>query len=69
MTYKIELTENFKKEAKKLIQKYASLRSEIIEMGKELEKNQLLELLLERTFIKSDLLLHLKTKGSLVEQE
>jgi mRNA-degrading endonuclease RelE of RelBE toxin-antitoxin system len=39
MTYKIELTENFKKEAKKLIKKYASLRLEIVEMGKELEKN------------------------------
>ena len=60
MTYKIELTENFKKEAKKLIKKYASLRLEIVEMGKELKKNQLLELLLERTFIKSDLLLHLR---------
>ncbi len=35
MSYKIELTDNFKKEAKKLIKKYASLRSEIANLGKE----------------------------------
>lgn len=29
MSYKIELTDNFKKEAKKLIKKYSSLRTEI----------------------------------------
>jgi len=36
MSYKIELTDNIKREAKKLIKKYASLRSEIAELGKEL---------------------------------
>lgn len=39
MSYKIELTDNFKKEAKKLIKKYASLRAEIAELGKELAEN------------------------------
>ena len=39
MSYKIELTDNFKNEAKKLIKKYASLRTEIIEFGKELAEN------------------------------
>jgi mRNA-degrading endonuclease RelE of RelBE toxin-antitoxin system len=39
MSYKIELTDNFKKEAKKLIKKYASLRTEIAELGKELAEN------------------------------
>jgi mRNA-degrading endonuclease RelE of RelBE toxin-antitoxin system len=39
MSYKIELTDNFKKEAKKLIKKYASLRTEIAELGKELADN------------------------------
>ncbi|MBB6005611.1 type II toxin-antitoxin system RelE/ParE family toxin [Arcicella rosea] len=39
MSYKIELTDNFKKEAKKLIKKYASLRSELAELGKELAEN------------------------------
>jgi mRNA-degrading endonuclease RelE of RelBE toxin-antitoxin system len=39
MNYKVELTGNFKKEAKKLIKKYASLRTEIAELGKELAEN------------------------------
>ena len=39
MNYKIELTDNFKKEAKKLIKQYASLRVEIAELGKELTVN------------------------------
>lgn len=39
MSYKIELTDNFKKEAKKLIKKYASLRSEISEIGNLLSQN------------------------------
>lgn len=39
MSYKIELTDNFKKEAKKLIKKYASLRTEIAKLGKELAEN------------------------------
>ena len=39
MSYKIELTETFKNEAKKLIKKYPSLRTEIIELGKELAEN------------------------------
>lgn len=39
MSYKIELTDNFKNEAKKLIKKYASLRTEIVELGKELAEN------------------------------
>lgn len=36
MSYKIELTDNFKKEPKKLIKKYASLRGEIANLGKDL---------------------------------
>lgn len=39
MNYKIELTDNFKKEAKKLIKKYASLQTEIKELAKELSIN------------------------------
>jgi mRNA-degrading endonuclease RelE of RelBE toxin-antitoxin system len=39
MSYKIELTDNFKKEAKKLIKKYASLRTEIAKLGNELAEN------------------------------
>ena len=39
MNYKIELSENFKKEAKKLIKKYPSLKTEIIQLGEILSKN------------------------------
>ena len=39
MNYKIELSENFKKAAKKLIKKFPSLRSEIAELGKSLSKD------------------------------
>ena len=39
MSYKIELTDNFKKEAKKLIKKYASLKAEIAELGQQLSQN------------------------------
>ncbi len=39
MSYKIELTDNFKKEAKKLIKKYISLKSEIEKLGNKLSEN------------------------------
>lgn len=63
MTYKIELTENFKKEAKKLIKKYASLRLEIVEMGKELEKNPTLGTHLGNDVYKIRLAIASKNKG------
>jgi mRNA-degrading endonuclease RelE of RelBE toxin-antitoxin system len=44
MNYKIELSENFKKEAKKLSEKYPSLRTDHTSLFKELEKIQLQEL-------------------------
>jgi len=39
MSYKIELTDNFKKEAKRLVKKYKSLKSEITNLIAELETN------------------------------
>ena len=36
MSYKIVLTDNFKKEAKKLIKKYASLKAELASLFKKL---------------------------------
>ncbi len=39
MSYNIQLSPNFKKEAKKLIKKYASLKSELSELFTELEEN------------------------------
>lgn len=39
MSYKIELSENFKKEAKKLSKKYPSLKTDLASLFEELEKN------------------------------
>lgn len=39
MSYKVEITDNFKKEAKRLIKKYPSLRAEIAALGEQLAEN------------------------------
>ena len=39
MNYKIILIDNFKKEAKKLTKKYASLKTELASLFKEMEEN------------------------------
>lgn len=39
MSYKLELTDNFKKEAKRLTKKYPSLKTELAELFTELEEN------------------------------
>jgi len=39
MNYNIEITDNFKKEAKRLVKKYKSLKSEIADLISELETN------------------------------
>ena len=39
MSYKVELSDNFKKEAKRLVKKYRSLKSEIADLITELEAN------------------------------
>jgi len=39
MNYNIEITDNFKKEAKRLVKKYKSLKSEIADLISELEPN------------------------------
>lgn len=39
MSYSIELTDNFKKEAKRLTKKYPSLKIELAELFTELEEN------------------------------
>ena len=39
MSYQIEISDNFKKEAKKLFKKYPSLYSEIAQLIKELKEN------------------------------
>jgi mRNA-degrading endonuclease RelE of RelBE toxin-antitoxin system len=39
MNYKIKVTENFKREAKKLIKKYPSLKKEIADLGTKLSQS------------------------------
>lgn len=63
MSYKIEITENFKKEAKKLIKKYASLKSEIAELGNELAKNPTFGTPLGNDIYKIRLAIASKNKG------
>jgi mRNA-degrading endonuclease RelE of RelBE toxin-antitoxin system len=63
MKYKIELTDNFKKEAKKLIKKYASLKSELLEIGKQLEENPLMGDFLGNDVYKIRISIASKNKG------
>ena len=63
MSYKIEITDNFKKEAKKLIKKYASLRAEIEELGKKLSENPTLGTPLGNDVYKIRLSIASKNKG------
>lgn len=63
MSYKIELTDNFKKEAKKLIKKFPSLRSEIAELGKKLAENPTIGTPLGNNVYKIRLSIASKNKG------
>lgn len=63
MSYKIELTDNFKKEAKKLIKKYPSLRTEIAELGELLLENPTLGTPLGDDIYKIRLAIASKNKG------
>jgi mRNA-degrading endonuclease RelE of RelBE toxin-antitoxin system len=63
MSYNIEITDNFKKEAKKLIKKYASLKNEIAALGIELAKNPTLGTPLGNDIYKIRLAIASKNKG------
>jgi len=63
VSYKIELTDNFKKEARKLIKKYTSLRSEIADLGKELAENPTIGTPLGNDVYKIRLAIASKNKG------
>ncbi|MFA9213982.1 MAG: hypothetical protein ACEQSR_09080 [Candidatus Methylacidiphilales bacterium] len=69
MSYSVELSANFKKEAKKLIKKYPSLKMELAKLFLELEENPTIGILREIIFIKSDWLLPQKIKESQVVHE
>ena len=69
MSYNIELTDNFKKEAKKLIKKYASLASEISVLGKILQDNPTHGIALGNDVYKIRLAIASKNKGASGGQE
>ncbi len=63
MNYNIELTDNFKKEAKRLIKKYKSLKSEISELITELETDPTKGISLGNDIYKIRLAIKSKGKG------
>ena len=63
MSYKVEATENFKKEAKKLIKKYKSLKGEIAQLGGQLTENPTLGIALGKNCYKIRLAIESKGKG------
>lgn len=63
MSYKIELTDNFKKEVKPLIKKYDSLRNEIEALGERLSENPTIGTPLGNDVYKIRLAIASKNKG------
>ena len=63
MSYSIELSENFKKEAKRLSKKYPSLKSELAELFSELEENPTFGTPLGNDIYKIRLAIASKSKG------
>ena len=63
MSYKIELSENFKKEAKKLPKKYSSLKTDLASLFEELEQNPTIGTPLGNDIYKIRLAIASKNKG------
>lgn len=63
MSYRITLTSNFKKEAKRLSKKYPSLKTELIVLGKELAENPTLGIALGNSVFKIRLAIASKGRG------
>jgi len=63
MSYSVELSSNFKKEAKKLIKKYPSLKIELVKLFLELEQNPTLGISLGDNIYKIRLAIASKNKG------
>ena len=63
MSYKVKLTEHFKREAKRLSKKYRSLKSELSVLFKELEHNPMLGTPLGNEVYKIRLSINSKGKG------
>lgn len=62
MSYKIELSGNFKKEARQLTKKYPSLKTKLVELFSELEKNLALGIPLDNNIYKIRLAIASKNK-------
>jgi hypothetical protein len=69
MSYSVELSSNFKKEAKKLIKKYPSLKIELVKLFLELEQNPTLGISLGDNIYKIRLAIASKIKESQEVQE
>lgn len=63
MSYKVELTANFKKEAKKMVKRYPSLKSELANLFTELEENPTFGTSLGNDIYKIRLAIASKNKG------
>lgn len=63
MSYKVELSDNFKKEAKRLVKKYRSLKSEIVNLIIELEADPIKGIPLGNDIYKIRLAIASKGKG------
>ncbi len=63
MSYNVKLSANFKKEAKRLIKKYPSLKAELEELFAELEENPTLGIPLGNDIYKIRLAIASKNKG------
>ncbi|GHB84772.1 type II toxin-antitoxin system RelE/ParE family toxin [Persicitalea jodogahamensis] len=63
MNYKIETIASFKREAKRLIKKFPSLRAKIEELGEQLQENPFLGTALKNDFYKIRLGIRSKGKG------
>ncbi|MBN2486945.1 MAG: type II toxin-antitoxin system RelE/ParE family toxin [Bacteroidales bacterium] len=63
MSYSVELTDNFRKEAKKLQKKYPSLKSELEELGNLLSENPTTGTHLDNNVYKIRLAIKSKGKG------
>ncbi|MBK8153272.1 MAG: type II toxin-antitoxin system RelE/ParE family toxin [Saprospiraceae bacterium] len=63
MSYSVELSDNFKKEAKRLVKKYRSLKTELAKLFIELEENPTLGTPLGNDIYKIRLAIASKNKG------
>ncbi len=63
MSYSVELTANFKKEAKRLVKKYTSLKTELAQLFTQLEENPTLGTPLGNNIYKIRLAIASKNKG------